>query len=75
MTILKEAYSKVRRQYTVGKIYDCGDFWLFDSSEPLDISATAVYKENGKQFEWFPPNLTDELKQARKRAKEVPIPE
>lgn len=75
MITLKEAYSKVSREYKVGKIYDCGDFWLFGMAEPLDISAAAVYKENGERLVWFPPNLTDEQKLAYKRAKEVPIPE
>ena len=74
MITLKEAYSKVSRIYAVGDIWDCGEFWLFGMAEPLDISATAVYKENGELFRWFPPNLTDEQKRAYKRAQKVPVP-
>ena len=74
MITLKEAYSQVSREYKVGKIYDCGDFWLFGFAEPLDVSATAVYKGSGKRFIWFPPDLPPKLRSARAHGIEVPIP-
>ena len=74
MITLKEAYSRVSKEYKVGKIYDCGDFWLFGFAEPADMSATAIYN-NGESFYWFVPSLTAEQRAARKLAKEVPIPQ
>lgn len=71
---LKEAYSKVSGEYEVGKIYDCGDFWLSGFAEPADISATAMYK-NGERFLWFPSRLTAEQRLAFEHAEIVPLPE
>lgn len=73
MITLKEAYSKVSKEYKVGKIHDCGTFWLFGFAEEADVSATAMYK-NGERFLWFPPRLTAEQRTAFEHSKIVEIP-
>lgn len=55
MISLKEAFEKINRRYTVGRVVEYRDFWVFGYSDERDCSPIAVKKETGETFVFFPP--------------------
>ena len=55
MIALKDAFEKINRRFTVGRVIEYRDFWVFGYSDERDCSPIAVKKETGETFSFFPP--------------------